>query len=113
MPCIHTPRTHIEHVNLANGVTTNSTSDTTKGLPETKTFWGEVVGTGAVTATIKIYGARTATAANGVLVATITLSGTTTAVDAATPSFAVYPYYYVVVENLTGTGATARAEAFF
>ena len=113
MSCPHTPRTHIEHVNLINGVTANSTSDTIPGLPEAKTFWGEVVGTGAVTATIKIYGARTATAANGVLVATITLSGTTTAVDAATPSFAVYPYYYVVVENLTGTGATARAEAFF
>ena len=113
MPFTTSPRIHIEHVNLINGVTANATSDTKLGLPEAKTFWGEVVGTGAVTATIKIYGARTATAANGVLVATITLSGTTTAVDAATPSFAVYPYYYVVVENLTGTGATARAEAFF
>ena len=67
----------------------------------------------AVTATIKIYGARTATATNGVLVATITLSGTTTAVDAATPSLAVYPYYYVVFENITGTGATVRAEVFY
>ena len=113
MSCPHTPRTHIEHVNLVNGVTTNATSDTISGLPEAKTFWGEVVGTGAVTATIKIYGARTATAANGVLVATITLSGTTTAVDAATPSFAVYPYYYVVTENVTGTGATVRAEVFY
>jgi len=113
MFCIHTPRTHIEHVNLANGVTTNSTSDTVKGLPESKTFWGEVSGTGAVTATIEIYGARTATAANGVLVATITLSGTTTVVDAATPSFAVYPYYYVVFTNITGTGATVRVEVFY
>lgn len=113
MPYTTTPRTHIEHVNLINGVTTNTTSGTILGLPEAKTFWGEVVGTGAVTATIKIYGARTATAANGVLLATITLSGTTTAVDAAASSFAVYPYYYVVTENVTGTGATVRAEIFF
>lgn len=113
MPCIHTPRTHIEHVNLINGVTTNTTSDTVTGLPEAKTFWGEVVGTGALTATIKIYGARTATAANGVLVATITLSGNDVVVDAATPSFAVYPYYYVVTSNVAGTGATVRAEVFY
>jgi len=113
MPYTTTPRTHIEHVNLINGVTTNTTSDTILGLPEAKTFWGEVVGTGAVTATIKIYGCRTATAANGVLVATITLSGTTIAVDAAAVSQAVYPYYYVVTENVAGTGATVRAEVFF
>lgn len=113
MPFTTSPRIHIEHVNLINGVTTNATSATILGLPEAKTFWGEVVGTGAVTATIKIYGARTATAANGVLVATITLSGTTTATDAATPSFAVYPYYYVVTENVTGTDATVRAEVFY
>ena len=113
MPCIHTPRTHIEQINLANNVTTNTTIGPTNGVPDAKTFWAEVVGTGAVTATIKIYGARTATATNGVLVATITLSGTTTAVDAATPSLAVYPYYYVVFENITGTGATVRAEVFY
>ena len=113
MPFTTSPRTHIEHVNLINGVTTNTTSDTITGLPEAKTFWGEVVGTGALTATIKIYGARTATAANGVLVATITLSGNDTVVDSATPSFAVYPYYYVVISNLTGTSATARAEVFY
>ena len=113
MSCPHTPRTHIEHVNLVNGVTANSTSDTIPGLPEAKTFWGEVVGTGAVTATIKIYGARTATAANGVLVATLSPSGTTTGVDSAATSLACYPYYYVVTENISGTGATARAEVFY
>lgn len=113
MPCIHTPRTHIEHINLIHGVTTNTTSDTVTGLPEAKTFWGEVVGTGAITAPIKVYGARTATAANGVLVATITLTGNDVVVDAATPSFAVYPYYYVVTSNVTGTGVTVRAEVFY
>lgn len=113
MPYTTTPRTHIEHVNLINGVTTNTTSDTIQGRPEPKTFWGEVAGTGAITATIKVYGARTATAANGVLVCTITLSGNDLVTDAATPSFAVYPYYYVVTENVTGTGATVRAEVFY
>ena len=113
MPCIHTPRTHIEHVNLINGVTTNTTSDTLLGLPSAKTFWGEVTGTGAVSATVKIYGCRTATAANGVLVATLSPSGTTTGVDVATTSLAVYPYYYVVTENVTGTGATVNVEVFY
>jgi aspartate/tyrosine/aromatic aminotransferase len=78
-----------------------------------KTFWGEVSGTGAVTATITIYGARTSTAANGVLLATLTLSGTTKATDAVGASTATYPYYYVTTANVTGTGATVNVEVFY
>ena len=98
---------------LASGVTTNTTSATTPGKSGNKTFWAEVVGTGAVTATVKIYGARTSTAANGVLLATITLSDTTQAQDVATTSTANYPYYYVVTTNVTGTGATVHVEVFY
>lgn len=98
---------------LISGVTTNTTSATIAGITGGKTFWAEVVGTGAVTATVSIYGARTSTAANGVLLATITLSGTTQAQDASAVSTAAYPYYYVVTTNVTGTGATVRAEAFY
>lgn len=66
-----------------------------RGRTGYKTFWAEVVGTGAVTATVTIYGCRTIENANGVLVTTITLSDTTRGQDVATTSTAVYPYYYV------------------
>ena len=98
---------------LASGVTTNTTSATSAGMTGNKTFWAEVVGTGAVTATVAVYGARTSTASNGVLLATLTLSGTTQAQDAAGVSSASYPYYYIVTTNVTGTGATVRAEVFY
>lgn len=98
---------------LASGVTTNTTSATTAGVGGYKTFWAEVVGTGAVTATVTIYGARTSTASNGVLLATLTLSGTTQAQDAAATSTAPYPYYYVTTENVTGTAATVLVEVFY
>ena len=98
---------------LISGVTTNTTSATIAGIPGVKTFWGEVSGTGAVTATITIYGARTSTAANGVLLATLTLSGTTKATDAVGASTATYPYYYVTTTNVTGTGATVNVEVFY
>ncbi|MBF0262294.1 MAG: hypothetical protein HQL97_10735 [Magnetococcales bacterium] len=101
-----------DSVVLVAGVTTNTTSPTVRGRVGYKTFWAEVVGTGAVTATVAIYGCRTIQNANGVLVATITLSDTTRDQDAATTSTAVYPYYYVTTTNVTGTDATVRVEVF-
>ena len=100
-------------VTLAAGITTNITTQTGRGRAGNKTFWAEVVGTGAVTADIAIYGCRTIENANGVLVATINLTGTTRDQDAATTSTAVYPYYYVTTTNVTGTGATVRVEVFY
>lgn len=100
-------------VTLAAGITTNTTTQTVRGRAGYKTFWAEVVGTGAVTATVTIYGCRTIENANGVLVATITLSDTTRDQDVATTSTAVYPYYYVTTTNVTGTGATVRVEVFY
>ena len=100
-------------VTLATGITTNTTTQTVRGRAGYKTFWAEVVGTGAVTADIAIYGCRTIENANGVLVATINLTGTTRDQDAATTSTAVYPYYYVTTTNVTGTGATVRVEVFY
>lgn len=102
-----------DSVVLIAGVTSNTTSPTVRGRIGYKTFWAEVVGTGAVTATVAIYGCRTIENANGVLVATITLSDTTRDQDVATTSTAVYPYYYVVTTNVTGTGATVRVEVFY
>lgn len=98
---------------LASGVTTNTTSATVAGMTGNKTFWAEVVGTGSLTATVTVYGCRTSTAANGVLLATLTLSGTTQAQDAAATSTASYPYYYVTTASVTGTGATVRVEVFY
>ena len=100
-------------VTLAAGITTNTTTQTVRGRAGYKTFWAEVVGTGAVTADIAIYGCRTIENANGVLVATSNLTGTTRDQDAATTSTAVYPYYYVTTTNVTGTGATVRVEVFY
>ena len=94
------------------GVTSNSTSAVFAAPSTPKTFWAEVVGTGAVTAEVSFYGARTSTAANGVLLATISLSGTTRTQDAAGASLAPYPYYYIVTSGVTGTGATVQAEIF-
>lgn len=98
---------------LAAGITTNTTTPSVRGRTGYKAFWAEVIGTGAVTATVSIYGARTIDNANGVLVATITLSDTTRDQDVAAISTAAYPYYYVTTSNVTGTGATVRVEVFY
>jgi hypothetical protein len=113
IPVFLTGDASVNSLTLASGVTANSTSTAVAGVPGVKTFWGEVAGTGAVTATAAVYGARTSTAVNGVLLATITLSGTTQAQDVATTSTANYPYYYVVTTNVTGTGATVHVEVFY
>ncbi len=104
----------VQFKTLMSGVTTNTTSSAIQ-IPSTgnKTFWAEVVGTGAVTATVTVFGCRTATAENGVLLATITLSDTTRDQDAASVSTAPYPYFYAVTANVTGTGATVLVEVYY
>lgn len=104
----------VQFKTLMSGVTTDTTSAAVQ-IPTTgnKTFWAEVVGTGAVTATVTIYGCRTATAANGVLLATITLTATTRDQDAAATSTAPYPYFYATTASVTGTGATVLVEAYY
>lgn len=107
----------VQTLTIASGVTTNTTSTVgVLGVTGNKTFWMEVRGTGAVTATITIYGARVANATTAELIAlnepTI-LSSTTVAVNAAAVSTAAYPYYYVKTESVTGTGATVLVEAYY
>jgi hypothetical protein len=106
----------VQTLTIASGVTTNTTTAAVAGVSGYKTFWMEVRGTGAVTATVTIYGARVANATDDEMVALTTptaLSGTTVAVNAAATSTAPYPYYYVTTENVTGTGATVAAYAFY
>jgi hypothetical protein len=96
---------------LASGVTTNTTSAVSKIPAGLKTLYGEVVGTGAITQTQDIYGTGYPTAVNGILLCTITLSGTTRAQDACPPMSANFNFYYVVTTSTTGTGATGAVYA--
>lgn len=89
---------------LAN-LTTNATSAVFRVPSGPKSFYAEVVGVGAVSQTCAIYGTPYATAINGILIGTITLTGTTRAQDALPVVTACFPTYYVVTTNTVGTGA--------
>lgn len=98
---------------LAWNVTTNTTTAHVQ-VPASgnKTFFGRVSGTGAVTQTQAIYGSMDEVASGGVLLATLTLSGTTLAQDGVVMT-ANYRYYYVVTTNTTGTGAKGEVYAIY
>lgn len=93
---------------LASGVTTNTTTGLIQNIPNgAKTFYGEVVcSSGTCTQTQAIFGTLYSTAINGVLLCTITLSGTTRAQDGCASTMAAYPNVYVTTTNTTGTAAT-------
>jgi hypothetical protein len=98
---------------VVSGVTTNTTS-TAIAIPiGWKSLYGQVVGTGAVTQTQAIYGDIDDDATNGVLLCTITLSGTTRTQDACPPFVAPFAFYYVVTTSTTGTGATGAVYAMY
>jgi hypothetical protein len=72
-----------------------------------KSVTAHVQGTGAVAATVKIEVSNAPTLASSwVAAATITLSGTTTAVDAALISAEKWAYYRANCTAISGTGAT-------
>lgn len=105
----------VQRATVAAGVTTNTTTAAVL-VPSGvgfKSFYGQVAGTGAVTQTQAIYGDIDNDAANGVLLCTLTLSGTTRAQDACPPFTANFAYYYVVTSNTTGTGATGAVYAMY
>lgn len=81
---------------------TNSNVGTTLAM----TFFGHITGTGAIAQTQAIYGNATNDTTGGVLLCTITLSGTNQAQDAAGSSTAPYPYYYVTTTGTSGTGTS-------
>ena len=99
---------------MASAVTTNTTSAAVAVPTGTKTFYGSVDGTGAVTQTQVIYGGLTSgvTATNGEPICTLTLSGTTHA-HGACVSTAPWLFYIVVTTNTTGTGATGAITAMY
>jgi hypothetical protein len=98
---------------LASGVTTNTTTAAVMAGAGPISFYGEVVGTGTVTQTQAIYGDVNGDAANGILLCTLTLSGTTRAQDACPVVTAEFAYFYVVTTNTTGTGATGAVYGMY
>ena len=101
---------------IVTGVTTNTTNTTgIEARTGNKAFWMEVRGTGAVSVTVTIYGARVANAVAAEMVALTdptALSGTTVAIAVAATSTAPYPFYYVKTESISGTGATVSVHTF-
>src|SRR5665811_762657 len=94
---------------IRDRITTNTTSATFTLPAGAKTLTGKVEGTGAVTQTQTLNCAYDSTAANGISLATITLSGTTKDVKAGSVQVTSdCPFYYVVTTNTTGTGATGE-----
>ena len=99
---------------VASGVTTNTTSAALAGpAVGSKTFYGQVVGTGAVTQTQAIYGDIDNDAANGILLCTLTLSGTTRTQDACPVVTAAWSYFYVITTATTGTSATGAVYVMY
>jgi hypothetical protein len=98
---------------IASNITTNTTTAVKGGIPNgTKSIVGQVVcSSGACTQTQAIYGAMNTTAADGVLLCTITLTDTTKDIDACPPFTAAFPYYYIVTTSTTGTNATGAVYA--
>lgn len=93
---------------VATNITTNTTTSTSSLMPNgAKSFFGEVVcSAGACTQTQQIIGSTNNINANGILICTLTLSGTPRAQDACPVVTAAFPYYYVTTTNTTGTNAT-------
>jgi hypothetical protein len=98
---------------LVLAVTTNTTSPAIAIPFGYKSIYGQVVGIGAVTQTQAIYGDIDDDAANGILLCTLTLSGTTRTQDACPPFTANFIYFYVVTTNTTGTAAIGAVYAMY
>lgn len=96
------------NIKLVDAATTTGDKNTVQ-MPRSDgklySFQGTVAGTGSVTATLNIYGSNDGT--NWILLATITLSGTTSATDAIVFA-APYTSLKGNVGAITGTGATAN-----
>lgn len=99
---------------VADAVITDTTSSNVILPIGWRTFYGQVVCTsGACTQTQKIFGTGAATAINGILICTITLSATTRAQDSCPVTMVVFPFYYVTTTNTTGTAATGSVYVFY
>lgn len=99
---------------VASGITTNTTTTAVAIPKQWRSIYGQVVcSSGACTQTQQIYGDIDNDAANGVLLCTITLSGTPRAQDACAVITANFSFYYVTTTNTTGTAATGAVFAMY
>lgn len=98
---------------VVDKVTANGTSGVFRLPGGPKSFYAEVVGVGAVTQTVVIYGTPYATPANGIELGTITLTATTRDQDALPVITCTFPWYYCVFSNTTGTAATGAVYAMY
>lgn len=109
---IRTSGAVVRQTTVISAVTTNTTSTPLGLYVGPKTIYGQVVcSSGACTQTQALYGDVDNDAANGILLCTLTLSGTTRTQDACPPFSANYSYYYVITTNTTGTAASGSIYA--
>ena len=81
---------------------TNTTSAAVAVPTGSKSFMSVLTGAGAIAQTMKLYDAFSSTASNGVLLCTLTLSGTTATSDACPVVTANFSYYYVTTTASSG-----------
>ena len=91
-------------ITLLNNVETNQTSPVFSFGTGRKWIQSNILGTGAVSATVDFYGNNVNSNLNGVLLATSTLSGTNTDVTGADLP-AEPSYIYCTLSNISGTNA--------
>lgn len=104
----------VRQTTMTSGVTTNTTSAAVSLFVNAKSIYGQVVcSSGACVQTQAIYGDIDSDAANGVLLCTLTLSGTTRAQDACPVITANFSYYYIITTATSGTSATGAVYAMY
>lgn len=105
----------VRSTTMASAVTTDTTSAAVALPVGSKSIYGAVTGTGAITQTQKIYGGINSgvTSTTGILLCTLTLSGTTAVYDACPVMTANFLYYIVVTSSTTGTSASGTVTAMY
>ena len=74
-----------------------------------KTWASTIAGTGAVSVNLELFGCLDSTAAHPVSLGTMTLSGTNTNQYGIGSITAAWPYMYVKITSITGTGAVVNS----
>ena len=105
----------VRSTTMASAVTTNTTSAAVALPVGSKSIYGSVTGTGAITQTQAIYGGITSgvTSTTGILLCTLTLAGTTAVYDACPVMTANFLFYIVVTTATTGTGASGTVTGMY
>jgi hypothetical protein len=93
---------------LLDAVTATQTGDAVAVARHARAIQATVTGSGAVSAAVSIYGNNGNANSGGVLLGTITLSGTDSDTDGFA-SDAPWPYLYADLTAISGTGAAVTA----